>query len=129
MMLVWNVSIAEELAVQNRSTVEIEFRMNRLSVRLARLAAHFEELAQLLAQGGDSGNCLKYVQECKFFIEWTGIDLDVDNAYELVQMQRQLVQWQRNWDALFGQPVETAQISQQLRLWSESARSMTTVLA
>jgi hypothetical protein len=115
--------------VQNRSRVEIEFRMNRLSVRLERLAAHFEELAQLLARGGDSGNCLKYVQECKFFIEWTGIDLDVDNAYELVQMQRQLVQWQRHWDELFGQPVETAQISQQLRLWSESARSMTTVLA
>jgi hypothetical protein len=129
MMLVWDVSIAEVLAVQNRSSVEIEFRMNRLSVRLERLAAHFEELAQLLAQGGDSGNCLKYVQECKFFIEWTGIDLDVDHAYELVQMQRQLVQWQRNWDALFGQPVETAQISQQLRLWSESARSMTSVLA
>jgi uncharacterized protein YicC (UPF0701 family) len=49
--------------VQNRSTVEIEFRMNRLSMRLERLAAHFEELAQLLAQEGDSGNCLKYVQE------------------------------------------------------------------
>jgi hypothetical protein len=116
--------------VQNRSSVEIEFRMNRLSIRLERLAEHFEELAQLLlAQGGDSGNCLKYVQECKFFIEWTGIDLDVDNAYELVQMQRQLVQWQRNGDELFGKPVEAAQISQQLRLWSESARSMTTVLA
>ena len=78
--------------MQNRSSVEIEFRRNRLSVRLERLTAHFEELAQLLAQGGDSGNCLKYVQECKFFIQWTGIDLDVDNAYELVQMQRQLVQ-------------------------------------
>jgi hypothetical protein len=39
--------------VQNRSRVEIEFRMNRLSVRLERLAAHFEELAQLLARGGD----------------------------------------------------------------------------
>jgi hypothetical protein len=115
--------------VQNQSSVEIEFRMNRLSVRLERLAAHFEELAQLLTQGADSGNCLKHMQECKFFIEWTGIDLDVDNAYELVLMQRQLVQWQRNGDELFGQPVEAARISQRLRLWSESARSMTTVLA
>jgi hypothetical protein len=68
------------------------------------------------------------VQECKFFIEWTGIELDVDNAYELLQMQRQLVKWQRHWDALFSQPVETAQISQQLRLWSASARSIITVL-
>jgi hypothetical protein len=115
--------------MQNRVTFEIEFRMNRLSVRLERLAEHFEALAQLLTQGADSGNCLKYVQECKFFIEWTGIDLDVDNAYALVQMQRQLVQWQRNWDELFGKPVAAAQISQQLRLWSELARSMTTVLA
>jgi hypothetical protein len=58
--------------VQNRSTVEIEFRMNRLSVRLERLAAHFEELVQLLAQGGNSGNCLKYVQECKFLSSGRG---------------------------------------------------------
>jgi hypothetical protein len=115
--------------MQNRLTFEIEFRMNRLSVRLERLAAHFEELAQMLAQGGDSGSCLKSVQECKFFIEWTGIDLDVDNAYELLQMQRQLVQWQRNWDELFGQPVEAVQMAEQLRLWGEAARSMTTVLA
>jgi hypothetical protein len=115
--------------MQNRLTFEIEFRMNRLSVRLMRLAAHFEELAELLTQGDDAGNCLKYVQECKFFLEWTGIDLDVDHAYELAQMQRQLVQWQRNWDELFGKPVEMAQMSQQLRLWGESARSMTTVLA
>jgi hypothetical protein len=115
--------------MQNRVTFEIEFRMNRLSVRLEQLAAHFEELAQLLAQGGDSGNCLKYVQECKFFIEWTGIDLDVDNAYELMQMQRQLVQWQRNWDELFGKPVEAVRMAEQLRLWGESAQSMTTVLA
>jgi hypothetical protein len=46
-----------------------------------------------------------------------------------VQMQRQLVQWQRNGDELFGQSVEAARISQRLRLWSESARSITTVLA
>jgi hypothetical protein len=58
--------------VQGRSAIEIEFRMNRLSVRLERLAVHFEELAQLLAQGGDSGNCLKYVQECKFFYRVDG---------------------------------------------------------
>jgi hypothetical protein len=116
-------------AVQSRSAIEIEFRMNRLSVRLERLAAHFEELAQLLAQGGDLGNCLKYMQECKFFIEWTGIDLDVDSAYELVQMQRQLVQWQRNWEKVFGSPAECTEISQQLRLWGESTLAMTTVLA
>jgi hypothetical protein len=115
--------------MQNRLTFEIEFRMNRLSARLERLAAHFEELAELLEQGGDLGSCLKSVQECKFFIEWTGIDLDVDNAYELLQMQRQLVQWQRNWDDRLGQPGEVILMSEQLRLWGESARSMTTVLA
>jgi hypothetical protein len=115
--------------MQNRLTFEIEFRMNRLSVRLERLAEHFETLAGLLEQETDSGACLKYVQECKFFIEWTGLDLDVDRAYELLQMQRQLVQWQRNWAGLFGSVVERGQISQQLRLWGEEARSMTTVLA
>jgi hypothetical protein len=115
--------------MQNRLTFEIEFRMNRLSVRLERLAAHFDALAHLVVQGEDSGNCLKYLQECKFFIEWAGIDLDVDRAYELLQMQRQLVQWQRRWEEVFGSERDRGEMSQQLRDWSESARVMTTVLA
>jgi hypothetical protein len=115
--------------MEDRLTFEIEFRLNRLSVRLGRLASHFEQLSAGLQQDDHSGQCLKCLQECKFFLEWTGIDLDVDRAYELVQMQRQLIQWQRNWEQIWQAPTERLQRSQDLQIWGARMREMTKVLA
>jgi hypothetical protein len=115
--------------MQNKLTFEIEFRFNRLSVRLERLAANFDRLATLILAGEHSGQALQCLQECKLFIEWTGIDLDVDRAYELVQMQRQLVQWQRNWESIWTVAEERSAIGQDLQTWRVQVQEMTLVLA
>ena len=104
--------------MQNQLTVEMAFRLNGLSVRLDRLAKHFEQLASIVVMGEDSVGALDLLKDCKLFIEWTGIDLDFDRAYELLQMQRQLVQWQRNWDELWRSQVERSIIQQQLEVWA-----------
>jgi hypothetical protein len=115
--------------MQNQLMSEIEFRMNRLSVRLEQLATHFDHLIQLLDQDTHSDECLTCIQECKYFIEWSGNDLDFDRAYELLQMQRQLVQWQRKWETIFSNPLERSLMIQQLQGWATSLRSMLLVLA
>jgi hypothetical protein len=58
-----------------------------------------------------------------------GIDLDVDRAYELVQMQRQLVQWQRNWESIWTVAEERSAIGQYLQTWRVQVQEMTLVLA
>ena len=94
------------------------FRLNGLSVRLDRLAKHFDQLASIVEIGADSAVGLDLLQDCKLFIEWTGINLDFDRAYVLLQMQRQLVQWQRNWDEIWRSQVERSMIHQQLEVWA-----------
>jgi hypothetical protein len=59
--------------MQNRLTFEIEFRMNRLSVRLERLAAHFEELAQLLEQGAIRGIVSSMYRNANFLSSGRGL--------------------------------------------------------
>ena len=114
--------------MSNHLTVEMEFRLNRLSVRLERLAAHFELLRAIVQSGEDSERGLIVLQDCKLFIEWTGIDLDVDRAYALLQIQRQLVQWQRNWDELWRSDLERLSIDRQLQPWAVNVREMLLVL-
>ena len=114
--------------MSNHLTVEIEFRLNRLSVRLEQLATHFALLGAIVQSGEDSARGLIVLQDCKLFIEWTGIDLDVDRAYALLQIQRQLVQWQRNWDELWRSDLERLSIDRQLQPWAVNVREMLLVL-
>jgi hypothetical protein len=115
--------------MSNQLTLEMEFRLNRLSVRLERLARHFGQLGAIVSSGEDSARGLVLLQDCKLFIEWTGVDLDVDRAYELLQMQRQLVQWQRNWDELWRSNLERSVIDQVLQAWAVNINQMMLVLA
>jgi hypothetical protein len=115
--------------MSNHLTVKMEFRLNRLSVRLERLATHFVLLGTIVQSGEDSARGLVVLQDCKLFIEWTGIDLDVDRAYEFLQMQRQLVQWQRNWDELWRSNLERSIVDRQLQSWAVNVNQMLLVLA
>jgi hypothetical protein len=115
--------------MQNPISLEIDFRLNRLSIRLDRLGKHFEQLASEVRSGEEIGLSLKTLQECKLFIEWTGIDLEVDRAYELLQMQRQLVQWQRNWSVLWQSVEERSQVDRQLQVWVQQIKEMSGVFA
>jgi hypothetical protein len=111
--------------MQNPISLEIDFRLNRLY----RLGKHFEQLASEVRSGEQIGLSLKTLQECKLFIEWTGIDLEVDRAYELLQMQRQLVQWQRNWTTLWQSMEERSQVDRQLQVWAQQIEEMSGVFA
>ena len=113
--------------MQNPISLEIDFRLNRLSIRLDRLGKHFEQLASEVKLGEQLGLSLKTLQEYKLFIEWTGIDLEVDRAYELLQMQRQLVQWQRNWTTLWKSVEERSQVDRQLQLWVQQIQEISGV--
>jgi hypothetical protein len=69
------------------------------------------------------------LQECKLFIEWMGIDLEVDRAYELLQMQRQLVQWRHNWSVLWQSVDERSQVDRQLQIWVQQIKEMSGIFA
>lgn len=47
--------------------------------------------------GNNADVVLLILQESKIFLELTAIDLEVDSAFELAQMQRQLSRWHLHW--------------------------------
>jgi len=76
--------------MNNWNEAELTFRCERLSVRLERLAENFLNMASLSQNENSADAVLEILQENKMFLELTAIDLDVESAFELAQIQRHL---------------------------------------
>jgi hypothetical protein len=83
--------------MNNWTVEEIDFRCQRLSVRLERLTQNFLRMRSLSVEGKNAEAVMDILRESKVFLELTAIDLDVDSAFELAQIQRQLSRWQIHW--------------------------------
>ena len=114
--------------MNNWTAVEVAFRCDRLSIRLERLAQNFSQLAALSLDGKNAEAALALVRESKVFLELTAIDLAVDNAFELAQMQRQLSRWHLRWIELWANDAARLKISTSSQTWVNRVREMAGVL-
>ena len=113
----------------NNWTVEqITFRCERLSVRLERLAQNFLQIVSLCVDGVNGEAVLEIIRESKVFLELTAIDLDVDNAFELAQIQRQLSKWHIHWWSTWASDSSRLEISTLSQTWANRIREMAGVL-
>ena len=68
------------------------------------------------------------IDESKYFIEWTAAEVEVDTAAELVELQVQLVRWQRNWARIWADPAQRRQVAEQSSAWSKRVLEMSGLL-
>jgi hypothetical protein len=107
---------------------EVAFRCQRLSVRLERLAQNFLQMGASSKEGADAESVLAIVRECKAFLELTAIDLDVDSAYELAQIQRQLSRWHLSWQDTWQREADRREISNLSVMWANRIQEMAVIL-
>ncbi|NJK51777.1 MAG: hypothetical protein HC936_01455 [Leptolyngbyaceae cyanobacterium SU_3_3] len=114
--------------MNNWTAEELAFRCERLSVRLEKLAQKFVQIADLSQDLTNSEVVLRMIRESKQLLELTEIDLDVDSAFELAQIQRQLSRWHMHWSDAWVQNSGFSKISRLAQVWSDRIREMTGVL-
>ena len=114
--------------MNNWTASEITFRCERLSVRMERLAQNFLLMSALSVDGSDAEAVLALVRESKVFLELTAIDLDVDRAFELAQIQRQLSRWHIHWQQTWTNDVSRQEISTLAQTWVARIQEMAGVL-
>lgn len=114
--------------MNNWNESEVAFRCQRLAVRLERLAQNFLQMRASIEDGGDAETVLAIVRECKVFLELTAIDLDVDSAYELAQIQRQLSRWHLNWQDTWNRESDRQEISALSVVWANRIQEMAVIL-
>jgi hypothetical protein len=110
--------------MNNWTVEEVAFRCDRLSVRMERLAQNFLRMGSLSLTEVNGEAVLEIVQESKVFIELTAIDLDVDSAFELAQIQRQLSRWHLNWLEIWKHDPSRLEISNLAQIWAHRIRTM-----
>ena len=99
-----------------------------LPVRLGGIAANLARVKSFSthAENGILVNSL--VDESKYFIEWTAAEADVDTAAELVELQLQLVRWQRTWATIWPDPIKRQEVSEIAKHWSDRVLEMSGLL-
>jgi hypothetical protein len=115
-----------------RTTVEISFRCvgiaspldSRLSLRMERLAQNFSRMGSMSLDGIDAETVRAIVKESKVFIELTAIYLDIDSAFELAQIQRQLSRWDVHWLETWTNDTSRIEIFNLSQSWANRIREM-----
>lgn len=102
----------------------MRFRCDRLSLRMEQLAQNFLRMGAMSLEGVDAETVRSIVKETKIFIELTAIDLDIDSAFELAQIQRQLSRWDVHWLEIWTSDTSRIEISTLSQTWANRIREM-----
>jgi hypothetical protein len=116
------------MRMNNLSDLEMAFRCDRLSVRMERLVDNFHRMEVLSLDGVDTETMLTIVRETKVFLELTALDLDVDRAFELAQIQRQLSRWHIHWIEVWTNDASRLEISTLANTWAQQLQEMAVIL-
>jgi hypothetical protein len=114
--------------MNNWNETEIAFRCQRLSVRMEILSQQLSQLGALSLKNTDRETVLVFLRESKSFLELTAIDLDVNSAFELAQMQRQLSRWHIHWDETWNSDVKRQELSNLCLIWANRIKEMSVVM-
>jgi hypothetical protein len=110
------------------SDEELAFRCERLSMRMERLAQNFLQMSTLSHQAMDEARVCAMLRESKVFLELIAIDLEVETAFELAQMQRQLSRWHVHWAEVWATDSSRLEISTLTQAWTIRLQAMAGVL-
>jgi hypothetical protein len=114
--------------MNNWTETETAFRCQRLSVRMEQLAQNLIHMGSLSVKSSEGETVLAILRANKAFLELTAIDLDVDSAFELAQMQRQLSRWHIHWDETWNSNTNRQEISVFCLNWANRIEEMSIVL-
>jgi hypothetical protein len=103
----------------NRDAIQERYLRDPLPMRLGGLAANLARVESFSNHTEHREVVERLLDESKYFIEWTAPDADLNLQVELVEIQRQLAQWQCGWQDIWADPVKRAAAASQAGAWSK----------
>lgn len=95
------------------------YRRDSVPIRLGGLAANLARIHSFANHDANQRAVEYLLDESKWFIEWTASEADIDMAAELVGLQIQLAQWQRQWAKIWADRIQRRHMSEQVHEWAE----------
>lgn len=103
-------------------TLKQHFVKKDVPVRLHQLAENLSQIQNLCIQESHQESILHLAKESRYFIEWIVPDMvqvDIDQAAELVDLGRILTHWLFNWEKIWSDSTEKTKAIQQAGDWFE----------
>ena len=89
-----------------------------IPIRLGGIAANLSRVKSFSENVENSDAVFQLLEESKYFIEWTGRELDIDSAFRLCAMQRQMAVWQLNWTSVWDDQSSRKRVAADSAKWS-----------
>jgi hypothetical protein len=74
-------------------------------------------------QGSDDGVAQHLLRESQFFVEWIvptlNLEIDLNAATELIELQRLLSKWKLNWSAIWSNEANRQQVAVMAQQWGD----------
>jgi hypothetical protein len=105
------------------------FQKDNICTRLGNLASNLAHIKSFSDDPAHGDLVLSLVEETKFFIEWTAPEMDIEQAVELVDLQRLLSQWQRSWGQVWIDTAKRTQVAKLASIWSDRVLEMSGLLS
>lgn len=107
----------------NLDSLKTQYLQNDISTQLDMLAANLAQLSVLAQMGTEEQLTQDLIRESQFFIEWMVSHLDLemklDLATELVELQRQLSRWKLHWSSIWSNSDDRLQVAQLAHEWGD----------
>lgn len=102
------------------NTKQQNFIINYVPTRLYHIATNLSEIKSLLMSNSHQESILALIKESRYFIEWVVPDMapiNVEQAAEIVDLQRVLTRWLSSWEKIWSDATETTKVIQQTDKW------------
>ena len=110
--------------MKNVNEVKNRYLKDELPVRLGGISADLARIASFAPMVDNWKVVQSLLEESKFFIEWTALDVSLEEKAYLVELQIQLAFWHRIWTEIYTNSKEREKLSQQASLWSKKVLEM-----
>ncbi|MBO9368041.1 MAG: hypothetical protein J7555_04730 [Chloroflexi bacterium] len=104
------------------------FLRDPLPLRLGALAATLGRISSSARRANDPAVVEQFLQEAKYYIEWTAAEFDPETAAELVSMQRLITLWQKVGQTAPPNPAQRLLLAVQAREWSKRTLELSGLL-
>ena len=109
-------------------TIRDRYLQDDVGVRLGGLAANLLRIRSYSDRPDHSDVVSRLVRESALFIEWTACDVEMAHLADLALLQRQLVHWHHEWQAVWSNSESRASMAREAGEWSQRLLRMSGLL-
>lgn len=112
----------------NVDGIKERYLKDDLPVRLGGLAANLARIRSIVVNRASREATTSLIEESKYFIEWAAPEATLATQVVLVEIQRELVKWERRLSQSWDDDAQRQDLSQIAKSWSDQVLELSGLL-